>query len=681
MADSYIQKQDKHQVYLSRLAGGILKEDVYPGINNAYRSVYSILRDHGDISSIRELNQVTKAITAAIKESVGEGFAAATTSMSAIAVNEAAYQAAALSLMSDTVLKAPGEPRVNKYTRESIMSLTSGKRVTSGVWPSFVKGYEDSMSREYNSIITAAYSESLSTGKMATLNQLSQRLRNANNELLARDAEALVRTGVQHYAGKASQLMAADNSDIIEREIPIVTFDSRTTDICISISAKYPKGWPLGKSPIGYSPYHYNAVVAGEMVKTSGGNKKIEDVAVGDLVVTHKGRLKPVTAVMRKPCDTGFARRIHFESGLAIMVTDEHPLLVDGFGWVRADEVKVGHNLFKNVKKVSKLFSRSPVAEWNPNNYPSIFDGDEVFSEVASFSGAMSSAVDFNADSVGLKSKIHDSIIANKLVRKIVSAIGANTIVNKCLLAFNRIGSMPIALTDHKRRVTSFIMKRVGFLHSLRMRFMNLAGFLGKPISPMPLTLSGFLKRPSYAASLAPTHWFNTVNPAPSTHGSVSEGELSFDSSKGFLQGVIMKIKKFSKIFFINKFNHWESQVVKSISIVEHKGMVYNLEVKDDHTYLINDIVTHNCRTTIGYLLKGQTELEGTRSAKGSDGGSQIAANTPFAKFLREQPKDYIYETLGRKRGELFVAGKLPLANLTDKYLNPLPISKLNLTD
>lgn len=345
MADSYIQKQDKHQVYLSRLAGGILKEDIYPGINNAYRSVYSILREHGDISSIRELNQVTKAVTAAIKESVGEGFAAATASMSAIAVNEAAYQAAALSLMSDTVLKAPGEPRVNKYTRESIMSLTSGKRVTSGVWPSFVKGYEDSMSREYNSIITAAYSESLSTGKMATLNQLSQRLRNANNELLARDAEALVRTGVQHYAGKASQLMAADNSDIIEREIPIVTFDSRTTDICISISAKYPKGWSLGKSPIGYPPYHYQ------------------------------------------------------------------------------------------------------------------------------------------------------------------------------------------------------------------------------------------------------------------------------------------------------------------------------------------------CRTIIGYLLKGQTELEGTRSAKGSEGGSQIAANTPFAKFLREQPKDYIYETLGRKRGELFIAGKLPLANLTDKYLNPLPISKLNLTD
>ena len=44
---------------------------------------------------------------------------------------------------------------------------------------------------------------------------------------------------------------------IIEREIPIVTFDSRISDVCISISAKYPKGWLQGKSPIGYPPYHY----------------------------------------------------------------------------------------------------------------------------------------------------------------------------------------------------------------------------------------------------------------------------------------------------------------------------------------------------------------------------------------------------------------------------------------
>lgn len=257
MADSYLEKQNKHQVYLSRLAGGILKDDVYPAINSAYRAARLAIADYGDINSLQDLNRVNRAVKQAINEQLDEGFTAATSSMSAIAVNEAAYQAAALGVMSDTVLNVPSESKINKYVSESIMTLESGKRTNAAVWADYVKGYEDSMSRQYNAIITSAYSESLNTGQMATLNQLSQRFRALNNDLLARDAETLVRTGVQHYAQQASNLMAQDNSDIIDREIPVVTFDSRTSDICISISAKYPKGWPLGKSPIGYPPYHY----------------------------------------------------------------------------------------------------------------------------------------------------------------------------------------------------------------------------------------------------------------------------------------------------------------------------------------------------------------------------------------------------------------------------------------
>lgn len=258
MADSYLEKQNKHQVYLSRLAGGILKDDVYHAINSAYRAARLVIADYGDINSLQDLNRVNRAVTHAVNEQLTEGFTAATTSMSAIAVNEAAYQAAALGVMSDTVLNVPSESKINKYVRESIMTLESGKRTNSAVWADYVKGYEDSMSRQYNAIITSAYNESLSSGQMATLNQLSQRFRALNNDLLARDAEALIRTGVRHYSQQASLLMAADNSDIIAREVPIVTFDRQTSDICISVTSKYSKGWEAGKSPIGYPPYHYN---------------------------------------------------------------------------------------------------------------------------------------------------------------------------------------------------------------------------------------------------------------------------------------------------------------------------------------------------------------------------------------------------------------------------------------
>lgn len=257
MADSYLEKQNRHQVYLSRLAGGILKDDVYPSIFNAYENARTELAKFGDINSLQDLNRVNRAVTKAINEALDEGFTAATQSMNAIAVNEAAYQAAALTALGDAAVTAPSESKVTRYVRDAIMTLESGRRTSSAIWPDYVKGYTESMSRQYNSIITSAYSESLDAGVMPTLNQISQRFRALNNELLRRDAEALVRTGVQHYAQQASNLMVQDNADIIDREIPVVTFDSRTSDICISLSARYPNGWPLGKSPIGYAPYHY----------------------------------------------------------------------------------------------------------------------------------------------------------------------------------------------------------------------------------------------------------------------------------------------------------------------------------------------------------------------------------------------------------------------------------------
>jgi hypothetical protein len=254
---TYLEKTNRHSVYLARQATGILKDDIYPSINKAYNAVRLILAQYGDINSIRDVDRLNAAINKAIGESLSGGFTAATASMSTLAVNESIYTAGLLSSAAAT-LSVPSESKVNKYVRDSIMSLTSGGRKQSAIWSKLVKGYDGSMASKYNSIITAAYNESLTTGKMQTLGQLTKQFRDLNNNVLRRDAETLVRTGVAHYASRANELMAADNSDIIEREVPVVSFDSRTSDVCISISARYPDGWLQGKSPVGYPPFHYS---------------------------------------------------------------------------------------------------------------------------------------------------------------------------------------------------------------------------------------------------------------------------------------------------------------------------------------------------------------------------------------------------------------------------------------
>lgn len=255
MADSYIERINKHSVYLQRVATKLLKDDVYPTLQEAYKAVRLVLLEYGDIDTMTDVNRVNAAIRKAINETAT--FFEATEQLESIAVNEANYTAALLTSTSTAVVTAPSEPKTVRYVSQAIMSLKTGDKVSANIWPKFVQAYKAKMSERYNSIITNAYSESLSTGKMATLNQLTKQMRDLNQGIQRNEAEALFRTGVSHYASQANRLMALDNSDIIDREIPIVTFDNRTSDICISINAKYPKGWKAGESPIGYPPYHY----------------------------------------------------------------------------------------------------------------------------------------------------------------------------------------------------------------------------------------------------------------------------------------------------------------------------------------------------------------------------------------------------------------------------------------
>jgi DNA (cytosine-5)-methyltransferase 1 len=62
---------------------------------------------------------------------------------------------------------------------------------------------------------------------------------------------------------------------------------------------------------------------AGTLVLTAAGHVPIEQVQVGDMVLTHRGRWRPVTAVMRREADATIRLRGHGFPD--IVTTDEHP--------------------------------------------------------------------------------------------------------------------------------------------------------------------------------------------------------------------------------------------------------------------------------------------------------------------------------------------------------------------
>ena len=71
--------------------------------------------------------------------------------------------------------------------------------------------------------------------------------------------------------------------------------------------------------------------LAGSLIFTKEGMKKIEDIKVGDLVLTHKGRFRPVTKLIKKEYSGklySIKKRKDFNP---IVLTEEHPLLTATF--------------------------------------------------------------------------------------------------------------------------------------------------------------------------------------------------------------------------------------------------------------------------------------------------------------------------------------------------------------
>lgn len=249
---SMINDSDRHSLHLQRLASGLLKTNVYPSLEEAYKAARLILLDAGEIKNLRQLNAVLKKIDASTVKITSTGLDEVTKELQAIAIYEASYYAALVGGYAGATLSVPGNKTITDFIDSALMSLTSGERVTAGLWGEFIGNQIASTGATYNNAIKASFVNGES------VSQAVARLRQATQGLLRREYETLTRTGIQHYAGQARRAMADDNLDILETEYPLVTFDNRTSSRCVSLSSRYPKGWPINESPIGYPPYHFN---------------------------------------------------------------------------------------------------------------------------------------------------------------------------------------------------------------------------------------------------------------------------------------------------------------------------------------------------------------------------------------------------------------------------------------
>jgi SPP1 gp7 family putative phage head morphogenesis protein len=178
-----------------------------------------------------------------------EGWAAATAGLTSAAIYEAEYSAGLIEKYQGVQLKIPPQKQVKDFINDALMTLESGKRVTTNFWEAYVKANKDSYIGLIKGEIAKGYEQGLAN---STIIKRISDLANATGKA---DAETLVRTGINFYSSQARESMAAANANVVTYREYTAVFDNRTTAGCRALSGKR---YPITDDNYVRVPRHFN---------------------------------------------------------------------------------------------------------------------------------------------------------------------------------------------------------------------------------------------------------------------------------------------------------------------------------------------------------------------------------------------------------------------------------------
>jgi len=341
-----------------------------------------------------------------------------------------------------------------------------------------------------------------------------------------------------------------------------------------------------------------NSVVKSELTSY------IEDVKIGDNVYGNDGALHKVTEVFQREVDEEIVV-IKAKGALAIKVTKNHPVLIMKndeckytkededitFDWINAEDVKKGDkvvcpliNLSNNIEtpqwikesKLNRLIEDDDIA-WLFGLYVADGGADANHKMVITLGSHQIEEIDRACKSIeklGLEPHVkykgnytriitYSSVLANSMIKWF------NKKTNKVLpeWLFNGKWNLKEVLKgifdgdgnlvkDSKncKRIVNTSVKLIDQIHSI------LLSFGEKPYVSERIHKSDYAKNWNKVYVI---EWFeNNENVTP-------------------------------------KFNRWKnnyySMNVDSVEFENYKGLVYNFEVEDVHSYILNGITVHNC--------------------------------------------------------------------------------------
>ncbi|HEX5080795.1 MAG TPA: LAGLIDADG family homing endonuclease [Blastocatellia bacterium] len=361
---------------------------------------------------------------------------------------------------------------------------------------------------------------------------------------------------------------------------------------------------------------------AGTMISTINGPKPIEEISEGDLVLTHRGRYRRVTETMRRE---GYLYRLKIDKLPEMRVTGEHPFFTDQ-GWIDAADLEPKRHFVQIGCSAER--AEEPITI----DIAGVQAGEFIYQPNADRkmrSGPISRQVSPVRAGVQVDEEIawllgmyiaEGSITDGRDIRFTLSADEQEYADRICAILQDRLGlTATKTVTNHEARGSSWLSVRVnsklfalwlqnnfasGFNHKRAPQWMMTAderiqaAFLegiadgdGTPINAQQIriTLSNEIlvrqlfeiaTRLGYYPSLCPEHMPPNASVRP---WSVSFGPTY---NAGMVRGGFYRVRE--------------------VELTEEYATVYNFEVEEDHTYVANQVVAHNC-----FVLPVPDSLEG----------------------------------------------------------------------
>lgn len=163
-------------------------------------------------------------------------------------------------------------------------------------------------------------------------------------------------TGVIYRADGEVVIAGYASPQVIDREKHLITKEALSRDLPRFLAHPHYRNANL----LHCVPPETKVKLAGQH---AGEFTRIEQVKVGDRVLTHRGRLRLVKHTVKRP-SPGEAIELKLANGETVRLTAEHRVLVVEHGWARAEDLRAGMLLHHMVKRGHRSWKLADPHVW-----------------------------------------------------------------------------------------------------------------------------------------------------------------------------------------------------------------------------------------------------------------------------------------------------------------------------